>query len=122
MRWPFLLLLFVLLLSPPARAAEEEPALPLCLKTDTVKWWENAYCQTKTNVDDHAAPDFKKCLRQYRKSKAVPRATCKKIRWLKARACAVWQKSITPGEHRDCLRAKGFPQKVDQNYEYYFGG
>jgi Zn-dependent M32 family carboxypeptidase len=113
----------LLLPAPPARAAEEtEPNLPLCLKTDTEKWWENAYCQTKTNADDHEAPVFKKCLRQYRKNKAVPRTTCKKIRWLKARACAQWKKSIKPEEYTECLRAKGFPKRVDQNYEYYFGG
>ncbi|RZA00568.1 MAG: hypothetical protein EOP11_18180 [Proteobacteria bacterium] len=102
--------------------AAEPPPLPLCLKTDTVKWWENAYCFTKTNADDHGAEIFKKCLKQYRKNKKVPRTTCAKISWLKARACAAWKTHLKPEEHTSCLRAKGFPQTVDENPDYYYGG
>lgn len=115
-RWSFLFLALSL------SAGAAEPALPLCLKTDTVKWWEDAYCQTKTNVDDHAAPDFKKCQRKLKKNKSLPRPTCQKIRWLKARTCAHWKAPGKQDEFMDCLRGKGFPKKADENYEYYFGG
>jgi len=128
MRGTLLILLALICLPAGAQAAPEaaekssEPDLPLCVKADTVKWWEDAYCQTRTKVDDHAATDFKKCKRQLAKKKALPRPTCQRIRWFKARTCAAWKKTLKPEEFTDCLRGKTFIKTVDENYEYYFGG
>lgn len=121
------LFLLVIAFSAPAAWAEtgdrpeaNEPNLPLCLKTDTVKWWENSYCRLRVNTGDAASPAFRKCLRQNQKSKTLPRTTCKRIQWLKARTCKLWK--LGAAEYTECLREKGFVKKVSENPARFSGG
>lgn len=80
---------FLLLLSAstPGLSSAKSKVTAKCFPADEVTIWEDNYCLAKSKAADVKAESFKACFEEMKGDKSIPKNKCKRIKWLKDKAC-----------------------------------
>ena len=87
-----------------------------CFKADSVSAWETQYCLTVTGADDEASEASASCVAQLRSNKSIPAKGCKRIVWLKQKACV--DDPSSGNTRKACLTDRNYLKHEELNPSY----